>query len=95
MAWNHHRIAERKTRGKIRVAIAGIGNCASSLIQGVDYYRRLKKGHPDMALGLMHHNLGGYKPFDIEFVAAIDIDKRKVGRPLKQRYWQSPIVQSS
>jgi len=48
--------------GKIRVAVAGIGNCASSLIQGVDYYRSLGKDHPDKSLGLMHYSLGGYRP---------------------------------
>jgi myo-inositol-1-phosphate synthase len=76
--------------GKIRVAIAGVGNCASSLIQGVDYYRRTEKGRPDRSLGLMHHNLGGYRPSDIEFVAAIDIDRRKVGRPLKEAVFAKP-----
>lgn len=76
--------------GKIRVAIAGIGNCASSLIQGVDYYKRLRKNHPERSLGLMHHDLGGYRPSDIEFVAAIDIDRRKVGRPLKEAVFARP-----
>lgn len=76
--------------GKIRVAIAGIGNCASSLIQGVEYYRRPGKGHSDKSIGLMHHDLGGYKPSDIEFVAAIDIDRRKVGRPLKEAVFAKP-----
>jgi myo-inositol-1-phosphate synthase len=70
--------------GKIRVAVAGLGNCASSLIQGVFYYRALDKGHPDKDLGLMHYSLGGYLPDDIDFVAAFDIDQRKVGRPLKE-----------
>jgi myo-inositol-1-phosphate synthase len=76
--------------GKIRVAIAGIGNCASSLIQGVDFYRRLGKNHTDRSLGLMHYDLGGYRPSDIEFVAAIDIDRRKVGRPLKEAVFAKP-----
>ncbi len=76
--------------GKIRVAIAGIGNCASSLIQGVDYYKRLGKNRPDRSLGLMHFNLGGYRPSDIEFVAAIDIDRRKVGRPLNEAVFARP-----
>jgi myo-inositol-1-phosphate synthase len=70
--------------GKIRVAVAGIGNCASSLIQGVTYYRFLDKDHPEKSLGLMHYSLGKYKPDDIDFVAAFDIDQRKVGRPLKE-----------
>lgn len=76
--------------GKIRVAIAGIGNCASSLIQGVEYYKRFGRNHPDRSLGLMHYDLGGYKPSDIEFVAAIDIDRRKAGRPLKEAVFAKP-----
>ncbi|MCI0613048.1 inositol-3-phosphate synthase, partial [bacterium] len=52
--------------GKIRVAIAGVGNCASSLVQGVEYYRLTAPNN----LGLMHHDMCGYKPYDIEFVAA-------------------------
>lgn len=75
---------------KIRVAIAGVGNCASSLIQGVEYYKTLEKNNPDRSLGLMHLNLGGYKPDDIEFVAAFDIDRRKVGRPLNEAIFSQP-----
>ena len=65
---------------KIKVAIAGVGNCAASLIQGIEYYRSEtngKKKHEH--LGLMNYDLGGYLPEDIEIVAAFDIDKRKVG----------------
>lgn len=76
--------------GKIKVAIAGVGNCASSLIQGVEYYKALGDGHPDAALGLMHYDLGGYKPEDIQFVAAFDIDDRKVNKPLKEAVFASP-----
>ena len=76
--------------GKIKVAVAGIGNCASSLIQGVAYYNALDEGHPDKSLGLMHYSLGGYTPGDIEFVAAFDIDKRKVGRPLSEAIFSEP-----
>lgn len=76
--------------GKIRVAVAGVGNCASSLIQGVSYYRALGSNHPERSLGLMHYNLGGYRPHDIEFVAAFDIDRRKVGRPLHEAVFASP-----
>lgn len=76
--------------GKIRVAIAGLGNCASSLVQGVAYYRRMRKNDPDRSLGLMHFDLGGYKPSDIEFVAAVDIDARKVGRPIKEAIFAQP-----
>ena len=75
---------------KIKVAVAGIGNCASSLIQGVAYYNALDEGNPDKSIGLMHYNLGGYTPGDIEFVAAFDIDKRKVGRPLSEAIFSEP-----
>ena len=69
---------------KIRVAIAGIGNCASSLIQGIHYYAdRLACGDAS-GVGLAHPMLSGYGPGDIEVVAAIDIDARKVGRPLHE-----------
>lgn len=76
--------------GKIRVAIAGIGNCASSLIQGIEYYRSLGSSHPDRTSGLMHYELAGYRPSDIEIVAAFDIDKRKVGKPLKEAVFAKP-----
>jgi myo-inositol-1-phosphate synthase len=62
---------------KIRVAIAGIGNCASSLIQGVEYYRNADP--TDTVPGLMHVDLGGYHVGDVEFVAAFDVDAAKVG----------------
>ena len=61
---------------KIKIAIVGIGNCASSLIQGIHYYRQKT---PQDAIGLMHWEIGGYSPGDIEVVAAFDTDKRKVG----------------
>ncbi|MGH7609933.1 MAG: inositol-3-phosphate synthase [Candidatus Dormibacteria bacterium] len=65
---------------KVRVAIIGVGNCASSLVQGVEYYRQAK---PDERVpGLMHVDLGGYHISDIEFSAAFDIDKEKVGYDL-------------
>lgn len=76
--------------GKIRVAIVGVGNCASSLIQGVEYYKALGKNHPDGSLGLMHRDLGGYRPEDIEFVAAFDVDKRKVDKPLEEAAFARP-----
>jgi myo-inositol-1-phosphate synthase len=69
-------------RKKVRVAIVGVGNCASSLIQGVRYYRNANEA--DKVPGLMHVNLGGYHIRDIEFVAAFDIDKEKVGRDLSE-----------
>jgi len=72
---------------KIKIAIAGIGNCSSSLIQGIEYYQ--KKGIED-AIGLMHWDLGGYKPHDIEVVAAFDIDKRKVGKEVSEAIFELP-----
>ena len=65
---------------KVRVAIAGVGNCASSLVQGVEYYRNAKPG--DDVPGLMHVDLGGYHVGDVEFVAAFDVDAEKVGQDL-------------
>jgi myo-inositol-1-phosphate synthase len=72
---------------KIRIAIAGIGNCASALIQGIEYYRH--RG-PENAIGFMHWDLGGYKPGDIEVVAAFDIDRRKVGKEVAEAIFQLP-----
>jgi myo-inositol-1-phosphate synthase len=73
---------------KINVAIIGVGNCASSLVQGVHYYKDAKEG--DKIPGLMHINLGGYHISDIEFVAAIDIDKNKVGKDLATAIYTAP-----
>ena len=70
---------------KIKVAIAGVGNCASALVQGLHYYSR--KG-PDE--GLTYWDLGGYTPRDIEFVAAFDVNSRKVGKDLSQAIYQAP-----
>ena len=72
---------------KIRIAIAGIGNCASSLIQGIEYYRDKEDTEQ---IGLMHYNLGGYKPHNIEVVAAFDIDKRKVGKDVAEAIFAPP-----
>jgi myo-inositol-1-phosphate synthase len=76
----NHRNGHRN--GKVRVAIVGVGNCASSLVQGVHYYRdaSTKQSVP----GLMHVDLGGYHISDIEFVAAFDVDKKKVGLDLSE-----------
>src|SRR6202521_5416948 len=68
------------SRRKVRVAILGVGNCASSLVQGIEYYRDAKPGAS--IPGLMHVDLGGYHIRDIEFSAAFDIDKEKVGKDL-------------
>ncbi|MFZ5802525.1 MAG: inositol-3-phosphate synthase [Candidatus Omnitrophota bacterium] len=66
--------------GKIKLAIAGVGNCAASLIQGIEYYRHSNDEKKIQHLGLMNYDMGGYRPEDIEVVAAFDIDKRKVGQ---------------
>ena len=66
--------------GTVRVAIAGVGNCASSLIQGIYYYKDARPG--DHVPGLMHVELGGYHVRDVEFVAAFDVDASKVGNDL-------------
>ena len=73
---------------KINVAIIGVGNCASSLVQGVHYYRKVKEG--ESVPGLMHINLGGYHINHINFVAAIDIDKNKVGKDLAEAIYTKP-----
>jgi len=72
---------------KIRVALVGVGNCASSLIQGIHYYKDKK---PEDAIGLMHWDIGGYKPYDIDVVAAFDIDKRKVDKDVSQAIFEKP-----
>jgi len=83
---NGHKNGHRN--GKVRVAIVGVGNCASSLVQGVHYYRNASE--KDAVPGLMHVNLGGYHIRDIEFVAAFDIDKTKVGKDLSQAIFSGP-----
>jgi myo-inositol-1-phosphate synthase len=72
---------------KIKIAIIGVGNCASSLVQGIHYYN---DKNPEEVAGLMHWNIGGYKPSDIEVVAAIDIDKRKVGKDISEAIFEKP-----
>jgi myo-inositol-1-phosphate synthase len=74
-------------RQNIKVAIAGVGNCASALVQGVQYYRD-RAG--DELEGVMRHSIGGYRCGDVEFVAAFDVDRRKVGRPLEEAIFAKP-----
>lgn len=71
----------------IKIAIVGIGNCASALTQGLHYYRSKAPGE---AIGLMHWDIGGYTPCDIEVVAAFDIDQRKVGQDVNRAIFSSP-----
>jgi myo-inositol-1-phosphate synthase len=74
--------------GKVNVAIIGVGNCASSLVQGVNFYKKAKDN--EFVPGLMHVNLGGYHISDINFVAAFDIDKNKVGKDIAQAIYTPP-----
>jgi myo-inositol-1-phosphate synthase len=74
-------------RQKIKVAIAGVGNCASALVQGVEYYRDRPGADLD---GVMRPSIGGYRCGDIEFVAAFDVDRRKVGHPLEEAIFAKP-----
>ncbi|MDQ5840233.1 MAG: inositol-3-phosphate synthase, partial [Chloroflexota bacterium] len=82
------RNGKRRSDGKVRVAIVGVGNCASSLVQGRYYYENARVG--DQIPGLMHVDLGGYHIRDIEFVAAFDIDKNKVGKDLSEAIYAPP-----
>src|SRR5438132_1043156 len=70
---------------KIKIAIAGVGNCASSLVQGVHHY-----AHGGPTVGLMHDALGPWRAGDIEVVAAFDVDARKVGRPVEEAIFAPP-----
>lgn len=78
----------QRQQEKIRVAIIGVGNCASSLVQGVQYYQDAPED--EFVPGLMHVNLGGYHIRDIEFSAAFDIDANKVGKDLSEAIWAKP-----
>ncbi len=73
--------------GKIKIAIVGVGNCVSSLIQGIHYYRDRS---PEDAIGLMHYEINGYRPGDIEVVVAFDVDQRKVGRDVHEAIFAKP-----
>jgi myo-inositol-1-phosphate synthase len=80
--------ASRYQSDKVRVAIIGVGNCASAFVQGVSFY---KDANPDEAVpGLMHVELGGYHVRDIEFTCAFDINATKVGKDLGEAIWQDP-----
>jgi myo-inositol-1-phosphate synthase len=85
-----------RMQNQIKVAIAGVGNCASALVQGVEYYRSRKGASLE---GVMRPNIGGFSCSDVEFVAAFDIDRRKVGHPLEEAIFAKPnctrVFQSS
>jgi myo-inositol-1-phosphate synthase len=78
----------KQTSKKVRVAIIGVGNCASSLVQGVEFYKNAKE--TDAVPGLMHVNLGGYHIHDIEFSAAFDVVETKVGLDLSEAIFAPP-----
>ena len=78
----------RASKDKVRVAIIGVGNCANSLLQGVEYYKDASS--EDTVPGLMHVDLGGYHISDIEFTAAFDVVKGKVGVDLADAIWAHP-----
>ena len=73
---------------KIRIAIVGVGNCASSLVQGISFYRGFSGN--GATVGLMHRRIGAYEPHDIEVVAAFDIDRRKVGLDVSEAIFSPP-----
>ncbi len=72
---------------KIRIAIVGVGNCASSLVQGIHYYAGKQR---EDAVGLMHWEIGGFRPSDLEVVAAFDVDRRKVGLDVSEAIFAPP-----
>lgn len=74
-------------KDRIKIAIAGVGNCASSLLQGIEYYRKKENAE---TIGLMHLDLGGYLPSNIEVAAAFDIDRRKVGKDVSEAIFSLP-----
>src|SRR5216110_320279 len=73
---------------KIRIAIVGVGNCASSLVQGINFYHGSSAN--GSGVGLMHRQIGSYRPSDIEVVAAFDIDRRKVGLDVSKAIFSPP-----
>jgi myo-inositol-1-phosphate synthase len=88
MARNGSQNGKARSKDKVRVAIIGVGNCANSLLQGVEYY---KDASPDEFVpGLMHVDLGGYHVRDIEFTAAFDVTDAKVGKDLADAIWAQP-----
>src|SRR5437016_6363743 len=76
--------------GKIKVALAGVGNCASALIQGIQYYRKNPPTENGLTTGLMHPSFGPYKVEDITFVAAFEVNKKKIGADLSKAIFTEP-----
>jgi myo-inositol-1-phosphate synthase len=77
-----------RSEDRVRVAIIGVGNCANSLVQGIEYYKDAPED--EFVPGLMHVNLGGYHVRDIEFTAAFDVTTEKVGKDLAEAIWAAP-----
>jgi myo-inositol-1-phosphate synthase len=75
---------------KIKVAVAGVGNCFSSLYQGIEYYKDFDENTEGSIPGVMFPRIGGYHPADIQIVAAFDVDRRKVGRPVGEAIFAKP-----
>ncbi|MDD5317792.1 MAG: inositol-3-phosphate synthase [Candidatus ainarchaeum sp.] len=75
--------------GKIRIAVCGVGNCASSLIQGLEYYKGVDGNSPPVS-GIMHNVIGGYRLSDIKVAAAFDVDRRKVGKDVSEAVFAEP-----
>src|SRR5688500_14140161 len=78
----------KTSMSKIRVGIIGVGNCASSLVQGVEYYAKARSD--ERVPGLMHVDVGPYHVSDIEFSCAFDVDTNKVGLDLADAIWEEP-----
>lgn len=76
--------------GEIRVAIAGVGNCASTLVQGIEFYKNVREN--EKVPGLMHVNFGGYHVRDVRFVAAFEVNRQKIGKDLAEAIWVEPNV---
>jgi myo-inositol-1-phosphate synthase len=74
----------------IRLAIVGVGNCASALVQGLEYYKTAPRNGGMIPVGLMHERIGGFLPTDIEVVAALDVDARKVGKRVGAAIFSAP-----
>src|SRR5438094_9418838 len=76
--------------GKIKAALAGVGNCASALIQGIQYYRKNPPKEDNLTTGLMHPKFGDYKVEDITFVAAFEVNRKKIGSDLSKAIFTEP-----
>ncbi len=80
----------KSSLGKINVALAGVGNCASALVQGIQYYRKNPPKESGLTTGLMHPSFGPYRVEDISFVAAFEVNKKKIGRDLSKAVFTEP-----